>query len=168
MKGEKFEFFVNVMGNGAETLVKGSLDNPGSCIPGQSLSLAEDKDFGYEHQVAVNTDPSDPEAADVGKIGHIKVGFQERFVKECLSNSALQVTAVCVTASARDYRSSKICGFEMRVIVECHSAIEADIFRTSYQKFVNDILAESAKKVEESAKKKKPAKSASKVNKITK
>jgi len=68
------------------------LDNPGSCIPRLSLSLAEDNDFCYEHQVAVNTDHSDQDAADVGKIGHIKVGPIEIFVKEFLSNIAWQVT----------------------------------------------------------------------------
>jgi hypothetical protein len=155
MKDEKFEFVVNVMGNGAET-VKGSLDNPGSCIPGQPLSLAEDHDFGYKDQVVVNTDHSDQDVADVFKIGHVQRGSQEIFVKQCLNNNAWQVTAVCVTASARDYRSSKIYGFKMQIIVECYSAIDVDLFRASYQLFVDANQAELAEKEKESKMKKDP------------
>ena len=119
------------------------------------LSLAEDNDFGYEHQVAVTADPSDSR-----KIGHVKKGFQEVFVKECLSDIALRVTAICVTASARDFKSSKIYGFEMKITVECTGAVDLDHFRACYQQFVSDYHAESAKKETEAKKKVKPSKSA--------
>lgn len=117
-----------------------------------------DHDFGYDNQVAIITT-----GAHAAKIGHVKLGAQEIFVKQCLDNISWQVTASCVTGSDRSYRSSKIYGFEMKVAVYCPGALGADHFLACHQAFVDNSEEELASKHAQSDSKKKikPAKSAS-------
>ena len=98
------------------------------------------------------------------KIGHVRRGTQEIFVKRCIDNTAWKVSALCVTASERSYASSKIYGFKMKVIIDSPDGIEIDRLNTLHQTFMDTCKVEFADAARR--KKTKPTKSALTVRKL--
>jgi hypothetical protein len=80
-----------------------------------------DNDYGYTSQVVVR---QADDGEDANKIGHVKAGEQEDFVTGCLDLSTSTITVACIENSSREYRSSALKGFQIRVTVVCTEEAE--------------------------------------------
>ena len=65
-------------------------------------------DYGYTSQVVVRQAVG---GEDTDKIGHVKVGEQEVFVRGCLDLATSTINVACIENSSREYRSSALKGY---------------------------------------------------------
>ena len=145
-------FYLQVRGNGATNIHPPEFDNLGSCVAEDPLDMGIDTYLGRP-SISVN---------HLGiRCGHVRTGAHESLALEAVLNDLID-SVKCITDSDRDYYSSAIAGFTVRVTIKPGASEHLSLLIKAKED--EDVIAEQRKKSKgtNSSKKAEPSTTANK------